>query len=385
MNAKYFLIFSFLVLILFSFSSFAYAQSENSNSVCVHFYWGQGCGACAIVKPGVEALNQKYSGFELQSFEVYNNRENMIQLLNFYEKYGIEQEERGIPTVIIDDAVYIGVPAIRENLENKFLEARSEGSACPSLVSGEGEVIASEDGEEEIASLESGQVSLLVLTLAALVDSINPCAIAVLVILMMALLASGGPKRALKAGIAFSISIFISYLLFGIGIFSLLKTVIGLFAEIKIYFYIIIGLLAVGVGIANIKDYFWYGKLGFVWEIPRSWRPTVKSILKKVTSPVGAFLVGFVISLFELPCTGGPYLFVLGLLAEKTAFFTALPLLIYYNLFFILPLIVVTILIYKGMETTEIDAWKERNIKRIHLITGIVMLALGIAVLAGVF
>ena len=31
----------------------------------------------------------------------------------------------------------------------------------------------------------------------------------------------------------------------------------------------------------------------------------------------GAFLVGFAVSLFELPCTGGPYIVILGLLAKE--------------------------------------------------------------------
>ena len=120
-------------------------------------------------------------------------------------------------------------------------------------------------------------------------------------------------------------------------------------------------------------------------EIPLSWRPTVKRLLEKVTTPLGAFLTGFVICLFELPCTGGPYLFILGLLAERTTYLTAISLLLYYNLFFVLPLLIITGLVYKGMETKEIDQWKKRNIRRIHLITGIAMIALGIAVIMGLF
>jgi cytochrome c biogenesis protein CcdA len=88
-----------------------------------------------------------------------------------------------------------------------------------------------------------------------------------------------------------------------------------------------------------------------------------------------------VIILFELPCTGGPYLFVLGLLAQKMSLLSATPLLLLYNLFFILPLIVITLIIYQGFTSVEkVTEWKDRNIRRLHLVTGIVMLVLGIVV-----
>ena len=55
-----------------------------------------------------------------------------------------------------------------------------------------------------------------------------------------------------------------------------------------------------------------------------------------------------------------------------------------YNLFFIAPLIMVTFLLYFGMSTTEsAGKWKDRNIRKLHLIAGIVMLALGLIVFLG--
>jgi cytochrome c biogenesis protein CcdA len=150
------------------------------------------------------------------------------------------------------------------------------------------------------------------------------------------------------------------------------------------WFYKIVGLVAIVIGLANIKDYFWYGAGGFVMEIPRAWRPTLKGLLNKVTSPLGGFLMGFVVCFFELPCTGGPYLFVLGLLAERTTQLAAIPILLLYNLVFILPLIAITLILYLGHSSVEkANEWKDRNIRRLHLIAGIVMLVLGLMVVLG--
>ena len=117
-------------------------------------------------------------------------------------------------------------------------------------------------------------------------------------------------------------------------------------------------------------------------EIPRKWRPTLKNLLSKATSPISAFLMGFLVCLFELPCTGGPYIFILGLLAEKTTRLAAIPVLLLYNLFFVLPLVIIILLIYAGLTNIEkATEWKERNIKLLHLIAGIIMLILGIIVI----
>ena len=62
----------------------------------------------------------------------------------------------------------------------------------------------------------------------------------------------------------------------------------------------------------------------------------------------------------------------------------AIPILLLYNLVFILPLLVINGLVYAGR--TNIDsasAWKERHIRKLHLIAGIVMVILGVVVMSG--
>jgi cytochrome c biogenesis protein CcdA len=91
------------------------------------------------------------------------------------------------------------------------------------------------------------------------------------------------------------------------------------------------------------------------------------------------------VTLFELPCTGGPYIFVLGLLAERTSQITAISVLLVYNFFFVLPLILINIAVFKGYTSIEsAGRWKEKNIRLLHLITGIIMFSLGVAVLLGI-
>ncbi|MBO4203416.1 hypothetical protein J5893_01090 [bacterium] len=116
----------------------------------------------------------------------------------------------------------------------------------------------------------------------------------------------------------------------------------------------IVGIIGLLVGLANLKDFFWYGK-GFVMEVPLAWRPTMMKIIKKTFSPAGAFLVGVIISLFLLPCSSGPYLTILGYLSaqELTSRMWGYIYLTVYNLIFVAPMVVISLLVGLGYSTAE--------------------------------
>jgi cytochrome c biogenesis protein CcdA len=84
-----------------------------------------------------------------------------------------------------------------------------------------------------------------------------------------------------------------------------------------------------------------------------------------------------------LPCTIGPYIVASGLLSELGTL-NSIPWLLYYNLIFILPMIIITLIIFFGFKKVdEVAGWKERNIKILHLIAGILLFTVGVALLAG--
>lgn len=358
--------FYFLVLLMILFSPiYVFAQDES----CIYFFYGEGCSHCAGVERELEKLEAKLP-IHIQRFEIYSNRENLLLLKEYFDAFEVPQSQRGVPAIFLSDKYFIGDGAMITILSSELTSGKI--FQCPSL---KPESIARHKGDSS-PMMRLGTLSLFTFISAALVDSINPCAIAVLLILLGALLVCNDRKKVLATGMAFIASIYTAYFLFGLGILSALQ-ITGL----SYWFNKGIGFLAIVIGLANIKDYFWYGAGGFVMEIPRRWRPTLIAALKKVTSPLGAFLIGFIVCLFELPCTGGPYFFILSLLAERTTQLSAIPILLIYNLFFVLPLLLITLLIYYGRTNIETATkWKDLNIKRLHLIAGIIMLILGLIV-----
>lgn len=227
--------------------------------------------------------------------------------------------------------------------------------------------------------------SLVKITSLALADSVNPCAIAVLTMVLITILISNPLKRkkVLCAGLAFVASVFIGYLFYGAVIIQFFKLFAEWLRNSSHILYNGLGILAMIIGSLNIKDFFLYKPGGIVTEMPLFMRPKVKKTIKKITSPTGAFIIGFIVTIFLLPCTIGPYIIASGLLAEL-GFLSALPWLLYYNILFVLPMIGITILVYLGFtRVQDVSGWKDKNIKWLHLIAGILLFAVGFSLIMG--
>lgn len=223
------------------------------------------------------------------------------------------------------------------------------------------------------------------ITLLAIADSVNPCAIAVLAMILMAILIKNPEKRkkVLLTGLIFVLAVYIGYLIYGLIIVQFFKTFAGLLRGGSGYFYNGLAILAMIIGALNIKDFFYYKKGGIATEMPLFLRPKLKRIISEITSPIGAFIIGFLVTLFLLPCTIGPYIVASGLISEL-GFLKTIPWLLYYNLIFVIPMLLITLITYWGFTRVEdVSAWKERNIKKLHLIAGILLFLVGLGLLTG--
>jgi len=86
--------------------------------------------------------------------------------------------------------------------------------------------------------------------------------------------------------------------------------------------------------------------------------------------------------MFELPCTGGVYLAILGLIA-KNAYAMAIPYLLLYNIIFVLPLVIILLAVSFGFSAEKAEKLRLEKRKWLRLVIGIAMIALGVAMLSG--
>jgi hypothetical protein len=174
--------------------------------------------------------------------------------------------------------------------------------------------LAIDNGENDNLSVETEETDNFELTWAkiislAAVDAVNPCALAVLVLMLTAILAynPSNRKNIILAGLAFIISIFVMYLIYGLVIIKFFQVVQALTA-VRLWLYKILGVIAIILAILNIRDFFKYKPGNVGTEMPLFMRPKVQKIIGGITSPKGAFGVGIFVTLFLLPCTICPYI-----------------------------------------------------------------------------
>lgn len=243
--------------------------------------------------------------------------------------------------------------------------------------------IALANGDADISiSIMERLKFFLVLVPAAIWDSINPCAFAIMFILLSAILKKQGKrKEVVYAWMLFILAIFISYMAMWIWLYQALATSTNTF-----YLKLIVWIIWILIWLANLKDYFWYWKW-FTMEVPEAWRPKMRKMIKAVVSPWGAFWMWFIISLFLLPCSSGPYITVLWYLASESSKITTWGYIyiLIYNIIFIIPMVIITIIIAFGYKDVwELKEYKELNVEKLHLITWIIMLALWIYILSDI-
>ena len=206
----------------------------------------------------------------------------------------------------------------------------------------------------------------------ALIDSINPCAIGVLILLISIMVVYKSRGQMLFYGMIYILFVYITYLLAGLGILYFLATIPQSISE---YISIVVGGLVVIAGLIEIKDFFWYGE-GITLSIPAEKAKKIEKMTRNVTLPammvLGAFVAGV-----ELPCTGGPYLAILVFLSQgfnMTAFF----LLLFYNVIFVLPLVVILLMVYWGYtKVASLKRWKQENRTFMRLSVGVILIFLG--------
>ena len=216
---------------------------------------------------------------------------------------------------------------------------------------------------------------------AAFIDSINPCVFGVLIFLIAFMTkVFKSRSRMLLGGILYTLVVYLTYLLIGLGILKF--TVSFGFSTIIYWIAAVIALLA---GLLEIKDFFWYGR-GLSLQIIPGASERIKFYTKKIElihkkniwmSYFASAVLGVFVVLVELPCTGAPYLAILGILGQGN-FYEGIPLLLLYNLIFILPLFVIIGLAYLGKSSKSLEIWRQKHKSLMRLAVGIFLIALGL-------
>lgn len=216
-----------------------------------------------------------------------------------------------------------------------------------------------------------GSWLLPLVVVAAFIDSINPCAFSVL-LLTIAFLFSIGRTRGtvLKMGGIYVFGIFVAYVLIGLGILQALHlfNTPHFMAKIGAVLLVVLG------GINLINEF--VPSFPINLRIPHAAHGAMSRLMERASLPT-VFALGVLVGLCEFPCTGGPYLLVLGLLHDAGTYVKGLGYLLLYNVIFVAPLIIILLISANEALVTKVRAWQQHERSHMRLFGGIAMVVLG--------
>ena len=228
-------------------------------------------------------------------------------------------------------------------------------------------------------------LNLATVVFAGLVDGINPCAIAVLLVFVSATLLAVGAtmdgslaerRRALfKGGAAYVAGMFITYLLIGLGLMGFASALREDHIGTKIFAVVAIGWSVLALQEALLPE------LGERLRMPPMLHSRAQSWVSRATMP-GLFVAGALIGVCTVPCSGNVYLAVLALLSSRNDLGEALGYLVIYNLAFVVPLIALLGAAATPVAMRALARWQLHNRSSLKLALGLVTAIVSLAALA---
>lgn len=227
---------------------------------------------------------------------------------------------------------------------------------------------------------------------AGLIDGINPCAFTVLVFFISFLAFVGYKKKELLIlGSAFITAVFLTYILIGLGLFKVIRT-LEPFLLLSDIIYLAVAYLAFILGAYSVYDWYIYKKTKDTAKIKLKLPEFIKNKIHKIIQDssrnknrvlidlaAAVLISGFLVSLLESICTGQTYLpTIVYVLKNPDLRPKALAYLLLYNLMFIFPLVIVFFAALVGVKSEKFANLSRKYLGAVKLLTAALFFGLGI-------
>src|SRR3989338_250129 len=215
---------------------------------------------------------------------------------------------------------------------------------------------------------------LPLVSIAALIDSINPCAFSILLVTIAFLFSIGKlRKKILTIGLTYILGIFLVYIFIGLGLLQVLH----IFNTPHFMGKLGAGIL-IAFGLINIINEF-FPRFPVKLKIPSAAHGKIAELMNRISLPT-AFILGALVGLCEFPCTGGPYLMVIGLLRDTATYAKGFGYLLLYNIIFVLPLVIILFIASNRTLLDKVQTWQKQERTNMRLFGGVAMILLGLII-----
>lgn len=209
-----------------------------------------------------------------------------------------------------------------------------------------------------------------------LVDSVNPCAFAVILLLVAFLFTLRKSRgHVLRLGFVYIGMIFLVYFAIGLGILGSVQISDDPHFVVRAGSWLLIAL-----GAVNLAEYA-FPTFPIRLHMPAFAHARTRELIGRASLPatVGA---GLLVGLCTFPCSGGIYVSIITLLNAKTTMAWGVGYLALYNVMFVMPLIAILLAAGNRATAKAWAQWERTHSLQIRLWFGLAMIGLGIAMLA---
>lgn len=357
------------------------------NKSTLYIFYSPSCHRCIQLKSTtLPAILPRFEKDITVEYRDITNLDHYTLLLSLQEKHGVQMLKLGLPIFYLNGNFFSG----------------GQGDIAISLPAFIAKALPARAGQKA----ELGRVDMvsrfksfrpLAVVSAGLIDGINPCAFTVMVFFVSFLAMQGYRRRELVLiGSAFIFSVFLTYILVGVGLFGFLYQLRGFWLVSRLL-NVFIGIICIVLGFCALYDYLAFKKSGstdgLMLQLPQPVKNRIHSIIGRYHRKPGggsqmrasvfklflsALITGFLVSLLEAVCTGQVYLptivFVLKTTPHKLQ---ALGYLLLYNIMFIIPLLAIFMLALAGVTSAQFSQFMKKRLGMVKVIMAIVFFILG--------
>ncbi len=372
-----------LLLALCAFASHAEtrwseAGGDGQPVLQFYFFWSLTCPHCLAARPEIEAIARERPWLKLHSQELTQHPDNVTR----YQTMALELRETAasVPALLFCGEIHVGWGEgagafIAQRLDACHARLLS-GTAAPQPASAEPRIELPLIGAIDPAGLS---LPALTLVLAGL-DAFNPCAFFVLLFLLSMLAHQKSRARMLAIGGVFVLVSGLMYFAF----MAAWLNVFQLFGHLA-WVTLAAGTLALFVGVVNVKDFFRFEQ-GLSLSIPDSKKPDIfrraRAILAAERLPAmlaATVFLAIAANFYELLCTAGfPMVYTRLLTLADLSPVARYGYLAAYNLIYIVPL---ALIVFAFVRTLGARKLSEREGRLLKLLSGVMMLELGLLLL----
>jgi len=377
---------------LYAINSFAASTPSSLNyPVYLAYFSEPGCHDCDKAKIVLKDISSKYpDNIILKNFDI-SLSENVELAEALGELYQMPEKERLLVPVLFLGDDYLFRSAITfDNLDELIQKYSAIETIAPWEKIKEKNLTAQ---DRLIARFQS--FGLAAVAVSGLIDGINPCAFASIIFFISYLtLINRKGREILWVGGMFTLSVFLTYFLIGTGALKMITSLSFLPLVRKIFILVTVA-LALILGAVSLYDYLQFKKKGTTkdakLQLPSFLKNLIHSAIRKNVRLSNYILMaavtGFIVSLLELACTGQIYLPTIMFISTIPDLkVNALFYLLFYNLMFVVPLILVFSFTYWGTTSAQWAALTQKNFGKIKMAMTLLFFGLaGLLFYSGIF